>query len=1157
MNFIYKRIFRFLSVFLVLISLASCGWFFGSNNDSEMDLRIEVNVLDATDGSAIAGANIEAIMIVADGAPDVAMELQSLSHQPVGLMEDGQFEKLAPLVSSSSGSMGMFLHMQGASEEMQQIVKGHTLLQLLASKEGYFASAAIVQLEEQETPNLITANIYLTPNVSSELSADFPVALKTATLAVTNGITNSQLSLTTDVVATSTTRGAILDYATVNLNIPSGTTLLDKDGQAITPIGALTVKIMLFSADPTGVSDISNNPLLAFPGGLSIEGFEGTPPDGLTNNSQFEFISAGLVAIEISDSEGNQVRGFQGMGNVSLTFEVPDSTVNPLTGNPIELSDVSIPMWSFSETTGNWSYEGAASIDAENTNTFTVTKNITHLSYFNLDWFQSQRCKLEVDVVDSNGDANNQQLQVYFSRASGGWAKQKSGWGDPLDKLEIYNVPSFGGTFNLLDNWGDDLLASVEIEGDPDSLYTVAQGETGVSLPNFCGDVADQETYKIRAILNAPNPTLIDVNPDLGLACEIDNSITGTIQDGWYSIRAGKSYIGWGEVTSPLAISGLIDGKTYSIYYYAQSDRASTDFTASSTLSVINLESLSLCPKITQSITTQRVCRDENEAIIKQGGGFSARYGIRDTGYRQSFWGETDVDGNGTITEMVDTVSYEGYAYLHNSDPHYFIYDRFDATSNNPVFVNLTMAADSEFCTSEDPISLTESTLTASKNPAAATTDITLTLQEKSANGDDRLTDTTSEWGLVITSPDNPDVTIQYTDPDENDGRHLATVTSNYVGDVTFQATIGSPAENVGDELTVTFTQAPAPENTSITMVESSPRANGVRFPLTIQAKDINGTNLTTSMGVLRLTATNSALLSTAASGGTPATTITAVDNNNGTYTAYVSNSTAEQINISGVVDPDGENIAVAQALSVTFITPTLVLASTTAELSDVTSNELAAGSVATLTVSLFDQDGVALSGSTEEVKAVLTKTGVQELSTDGMSDSALTADYTLINNNNGTYTLAIKSDTGGDIGFTSITVDSNNVPSSPDDFRFIIASDVTNTTFTANSNQTVTTVIKPTLTLALKDANNALVGYSSATDLAVVFSNKDTPGGIEDTWNSESILDNSDGSYSFRVSCARGDNATGQGPVTITFNYTVDGSSESKNVTTVYCDGG
>ncbi len=99
--------------------------------------------------------------------------------------------------------------------------------------------------------------------------------------------------------------------------------------------------MMLFSADPKGIADDENNPLYLFPGGLSPDGFDGELPSDITSPDSVTFISAGFVAIEIGDESGNKVSSFDGEG-VTLAFEVPKSTINPQTGEPLSLDDGTI-----------------------------------------------------------------------------------------------------------------------------------------------------------------------------------------------------------------------------------------------------------------------------------------------------------------------------------------------------------------------------------------------------------------------------------------------------------------------------------------------------------------------------------------------------------------------------------------------------------------------------------------------------------------------------------------------------------------------------------------------------------------------------------------------------------------------------------------------
>lgn len=159
------------------------------------------------------------------------------------------------------------------------------------------------------------------------------------------------------------------------VTIPEGIMIRDAGGNPLS--GGLNVTVVSF--DPT-----EPEALAAFPGGL-------TPTvnrlDGSTQNGTF--YSAGFVAIEITDQNGNAATTFED-GTVQLISEINPETYNPLTETNIVAGD-EIPYWSLDENTGVWTEEGTATaqlVDGQ----LQFEVQLSHLSYYNFDWLIGLLC---------------------------------------------------------------------------------------------------------------------------------------------------------------------------------------------------------------------------------------------------------------------------------------------------------------------------------------------------------------------------------------------------------------------------------------------------------------------------------------------------------------------------------------------------------------------------------------------------------------------------------------------------------------------------------------------------------------------------------------------------------------------------------------------
>jgi|GEM_PF-3241907 len=186
--------------------------------------------------------------------------------------------------------------------------------------------------------------------------------------SATNGVVDAEVSVTTD-------------GNKASVVIPQGVTLKSEDGTPLS--GNLTTTIAHFDAgDPRA--------LAAFPGSLTpiIKDEEG-------NTEPSRFVSAGFVSIDIADGAGNKAATIEN-GSLSVSIAASSATVNPDTEKVIQAGD-KIPLWSFNEKSGQWSYESEVTLEADDlyiplTRSYEkglrVKTSVTHLSSYNLDYHE-------------------------------------------------------------------------------------------------------------------------------------------------------------------------------------------------------------------------------------------------------------------------------------------------------------------------------------------------------------------------------------------------------------------------------------------------------------------------------------------------------------------------------------------------------------------------------------------------------------------------------------------------------------------------------------------------------------------------------------------------------------------------------------------------
>jgi len=185
-----------------------------------------------------------------------------------------------------------------------------------------------------------------------------------------------------------------------------------------------------------------------------------------------------------------------------------------------------------------------------------------------------------------------------------------------------------------------------------------------------------------------------------------------------------------------------------------------------------------------------------------------------------------------------------------------------------------------------DPLDATQTTITAAPASVAAdgSTASTITVQAKDSVGTNL---TVSAGTLVLSTSGSATLSSVI---DNADGTYTATVTNTVAETVTISGTIAGSV--ITDTADVSF--IPGAASGATTTISSSPvsvAADGISTStITVQAKDINGNNLISSGGAVLLSVTGSASISSV------------TDNNNGTYTATVSDPVIETVTISGSI---------------------------------------------------------------------------------------------------------------------------------------------------------------------------------------------------------------------------------------------------------------
>jgi lysophospholipase L1-like esterase len=370
------------------------------------------------------------------------------------------------------------------------------------------------------------------------------------------------------------------------------------------------------------------------------------------------------------------------------------------------------------------------------------------------------------------------------------------------------------------------------------------------------------------------------------------------------------------------------------------------------------------------------------------------------------------------------------------------------------------------------PVSAANTTISASPSSITAdgTSTATLTVQAMDANNNNF----TSSGGAVTLSASAGAVSAV---TDNGNGTYTATLTSvATVGTANITGTIGGAT--IGHSTSVAFTLGPvSAANTTINASPSSTTADGASTStLTVQAKDANNNNLTSSSGTVTLSTTAGSL-----SGVT--------DNADGTYTATLTSAaTPGNANITGTIG----GTAIGHPASVTFIGP-VSAANTTISASPAS---IAANGTSTSTLTVQGKDA--------NNSNLISSGGTVTLSASAGSVGSLT------DNGNGTYTATLTSSTMP--GTASITGTIGGAAIGwPATVTFTEPVSAANTMIGANpASITADGTSTSTLTVQAKDANsNNLTSSSGTVTLSI------TAGSLS------GVTDNADGTYTATLTSA------------------------------------
>ena len=359
-----------------------------------------------------------------------------------------------------------------------------------------------------------------TINMLNFNSSSMPAGVSTN--ANSNAGTASSAGTTAPIIASSSASGTGVN---ARVSVPAGTVLKDANGNVLS--GTVATRVTYFDAtQPASVA--------TFPGGFAIRDDQ---------NNVGNFVTAGFAAINMSVG-GVEVESFS--QNVTVEIDINSNTRNPETGTTVKSGD-QIPLWSYNENTGEWKNEGTYTVASADGKLSIRKTNMTHLSWWNMDWFYDGCYTTQVKIAVEGGCWQWLYLVAEFTQESGYLYTGYIYAYDPV--VSLMNVPDNRPVrIKAFQNWNDYYQYY---------YYRTDNSVGTLDAADLCQD--QQITYTLQAEANAtgdnidvyvrgvcPNGNILDEGTlDVEILKDGIWQLAGRIVDGYiriYCLQIGQEY---------------------------------------------------------------------------------------------------------------------------------------------------------------------------------------------------------------------------------------------------------------------------------------------------------------------------------------------------------------------------------------------------------------------------------------------------------------------------------------------------------------------------------------------------------------------------------------------------------------------------------------
>ncbi|PCJ34700.1 MAG: hypothetical protein COA99_14445, partial [Moraxellaceae bacterium] len=587
--------------------------------------------------------------------------------------------------------------------------------------------------------------------------------------------------------------------------------------------------------------------------------------------------------------------------------------------------------------------------------------------------------------------------------------------------------------------------------GNPTVAFSIgAADETTSTISVSSGSVTTDDTVTVTVqAKDAAGNNLTAGTDTVVITSNLSGAITNFNDngDGTYTADLNDAVLETVTITATINGNGITTGNPTVAFAIGAADE---------TTSTISVSSASVTTDDTVILTVQAIDAAGNNLIASGG---AVAFSTTGSAIIASYSDNNDGTYTANITNgTVETVTISATI---NGDT---------ITTGNPTIAFAIGAAD-------------ETVSTISVSSASVTTDdtVVLTVQAIDTAGNNLI----ASGGPVVFSTTGSAIIASYSD--NNDGTYTANITNGTVETVTISATINGDTITTGNP-TIAYAIGAADETVSTISVSSASVSTDDTVVLTVQAIDAAGNNLIASGGPVVFSTTGAAIIASYS------------DNNDGTYTANITNGTVETVTISATINGD----------TITTGNPTITFAIGIAS-KDTSTIAVSSGVVTTDDTVVLSVQAIDAAGNN-----LTTSGGPVAFSTSG---AAIIAGY--VDNNDGTYNAIITNANVETVTITA-TINGATITTGNPTITFNIgAADINTSTITVSS-AAVTTDDTVTITVQAKDAaGNNLITSGGPVTLA------STGSGIISV-----VADNNDGTYTATITDAIAENVTISGTI-------------------------